>query len=66
MNQSIQIYENGGPEVLRWEESTVGRPGPGEVLLRHTAVGLNLSIFIREVVFTHWNFLKSWAWKEPG
>ncbi|HJO44852.1 MAG TPA: quinone oxidoreductase [SAR324 cluster bacterium] len=41
MNQSIQIYENGGPEVLRWEESTVGRPGPGEVLLRHTAVGLN-------------------------
>ena len=41
MNQSIQIYENGGPEVLRWEETPVGRPGPGEVLLRHTAVGLN-------------------------
>jgi len=27
--------------VLRWEEIDVARPGPGEVLLRPTAVGLN-------------------------
>jgi NADPH2:quinone reductase len=37
----MRIYENGGPEVLRWEDVEVAPPGRGEVLLRHTAVGLN-------------------------
>ena len=41
MPKAIRIYENGGPEVLRWEDVDVPPPGPGEVLLRHTAVGLN-------------------------
>ena len=41
MSKSIRIRENGGPEVLRWEDVPVGNPGPGEVLLKHTAVGLN-------------------------
>ena len=31
----------GGPEVLRWTEVEVSDPGPGEVRLRHTAVGVN-------------------------
>lgn len=39
--RAIRIHETGGPEVLRWEEVETGRPGPGEVLLRHTAIGLN-------------------------
>jgi NADPH:quinone reductase len=39
--KAIRIYENGGPHVLRWEDVDVPPPGPGEVLLRHTAVGLN-------------------------
>lgn len=38
---AIRIHEQGGPEVMRWEDVTVGAPGPGEVRLRHTAVGLN-------------------------
>jgi NADPH2:quinone reductase len=38
---AVRIHEHGGPEVLRWEEVEVGDPGPGEVLLKHTAVGLN-------------------------
>jgi NADPH2:quinone reductase len=38
---AIRIHETGGPEVLRWEEVEVGEPGPGEVRLRQTAVGLN-------------------------
>ncbi len=38
---AIRIHELGGPEVLRWESVEVPEPGPGEVLVRHHAVGLN-------------------------
>jgi len=38
---AIRIHATGGPEVLSWEEVAVGDPGPGEVLLRQTAIGLN-------------------------
>lgn len=41
MSRAIRIHETGGPEVLVWEEVATGEPGPGEVLLRHTAIGLN-------------------------
>ena len=41
MSKAIRIHETGGPEVLRWEEVTIGPPGPGEVHLRQSAVGLN-------------------------
>ncbi len=41
MTHAIRIHEYGGPEVLRWESVAVGEPGPGEVRVRHTAVGLN-------------------------
>src|SRR5262249_19769778 len=33
----------GGPEVLRAEEVAVGKPGPGQVRVRHEAVGLNFA-----------------------
>ena len=41
MPHAIRVHETGGPEVLRWEAIEVGEPGPGEVRLRHLAVGLN-------------------------
>jgi NADPH2:quinone reductase len=41
MVSAVRIHEFGGPEVLRWEEVALGEPGPGEVRLRQTAVGLN-------------------------
>jgi NADPH:quinone reductase len=41
MAHAIRIHGNGGPEVLKWEAVEVGSPGPGEVRLRQTAVGLN-------------------------
>jgi NADPH2:quinone reductase len=41
MPRAIRIHRTGGPEVLVWEEVESGRPGPGEVRMRHTAVGLN-------------------------
>jgi NADPH2:quinone reductase len=41
MSKAIRMYETGGPEVLLWEDCDAGAPGPGEVLLEQTAVGLN-------------------------
>ncbi|MEV0032449.1 quinone oxidoreductase [Nocardia sp. NPDC050793] len=43
MAQAVRFYETGGPEVLRWEDVEVGAPGPGEVRIRHEAVGLNFA-----------------------
>ncbi len=39
--KAIQIDRNGGPEQLKLVEVTVGDPGPGEIRIRHKAVGLN-------------------------
>ncbi len=48
MTHAIQIHATGGPEVLQWEEVAVGEPGPGEVLLRQSAVGLNfIDVYFR-------------------
>lgn len=41
MAKAVRFYEVGGPEVLRYEDVEVGEPGPGQVRLRHVAVGLN-------------------------
>ena len=41
MSYAIRIHETGGPEKMRWEEVEAGSPGPGQVLVRNTAVGLN-------------------------
>ena len=38
---AIRIYETGGPEVLKWEPIEVRQPGPGEALIKQTAIGLN-------------------------
>lgn len=48
MAKAIRIHEHGGPEVLRYEDHDAGRPGSGEVLIRHTAVGLNfIDVYFR-------------------
>ena len=41
MPHAIRIHETGGPEKLRWEEVQVGAPGPGQVRVKNTAIGLN-------------------------
>jgi len=43
MAKGIRFYETGGPEVMQWESLDVGTPGPGEVRVRHAAVGLNFA-----------------------
>jgi NADPH:quinone reductase len=41
MTRAIRVHAYGGPEVLKWEKVEVGEPGPGEVRIKQTAVGLN-------------------------
>jgi len=41
MAHAIRFANTGGPEVLEWQEVEIGKPGQGQVRLRHTAVGLN-------------------------
>lgn len=41
MSFAIQIRQHGGPEVLEQVDLPVGEPGPGEIRIRHHAIGLN-------------------------
>ena len=41
MTHAIRIHEHGGPDVMKWETVVVGKPGDNEILVRHSAVGLN-------------------------
>ena len=40
-NKAAVIHEKGTPDVFRWEDWPAGEPGPGEVLIRHGAIGVN-------------------------
>jgi NADPH2:quinone reductase len=52
MTHAIRFHQAGGPEVLVWEEVKLGKPGPGEARIRHTAVGLNfVDIYNRSGVY---------------
>ena len=41
MAKAVRIHKHGGPEVLQYEDVTVGDPGPGQARIRQTAIGLN-------------------------
>src|SRR3954454_7942604 len=41
MPKAIRIHEHGGPEALRYEDVTVGDPGPDQARIRQTAIGVN-------------------------
>lgn len=52
MPKAMKIYETGEPEVMRWEEHDPGSPGEGQVLLRHSAVGLNyIDVYFRRGIY---------------
>jgi NADPH:quinone reductase-like Zn-dependent oxidoreductase len=47
--KAVRIHEDGGPEVLRYEDVPDPDPGPGEVLVALRAAGLNhLDIWVRK------------------
>ncbi|MEM8949909.1 MAG: quinone oxidoreductase [Pseudomonadota bacterium] len=48
MAGAIRIHEAGGADVLRYEDIDVGEPGPGELKLKQTAIGLNfIDVYFR-------------------
>ena len=52
MSKSILMHENGGPEKMRLEDVEVGAPGPGQVKIRHTAIGLNfIDVYTRSGLY---------------
>ena len=52
MPNSIVIHQHGGPEVMKWEEIPLQKPGRGEVIINQTKVGLNfIDIYQRSGVY---------------
>lgn len=57
MTHAIRIHEQGGPDVLRWEEVEVGKPAAGEIRVKHGAVGLNyIDVYHRSGLYPIANF----------
>lgn len=53
MVRAVQIHAVGGPEVLKLTDIDVGLPGPGEVRLRHTAIGVNyIDVYYRTGLYS--------------
>ena len=53
MVRAVQIDAVGGPEVLKPRAIDVGSPGPGEVRLRHTAIGVNyIDVYYRTGLYS--------------
>jgi NADPH2:quinone reductase len=52
MSKAVRIHAQGGLDVLRYEDVEIGRPGKGEALVRHTAIGLNfLDVYYRNGIY---------------
>ena len=50
--KAIQIHETGGPEVLQLAELPIPEPGPGQVLIRVEATGVNfIEVYFRKGVY---------------
>ena len=41
MVKAVRVHEAGGPEVLKYEDVELADPGPGEVRIKHVAIGIN-------------------------
>ena len=51
MSRAVVVRATGGPEVLTLEDVEPGKPGPGEIRLRHEAIGLNfVDVYQRNIL----------------
>ena len=52
MDKALIAHAPGGPEAMIWSDVETPAPGPGEVLLRHLAIGVNfLDIYYRSGLY---------------
>ena len=52
LSKTVRIDKNGGPEELKLVELEVGEPGPGEIRIKHHAIGLNfIDVYQRSGVY---------------
>ena len=52
MSKAIRIHGNGGPDVMLYEDADTEQPGAGQVLVRHTAIGLNfIDVYYRSGLY---------------
>lgn len=48
MSKAMVVHAVGGPDVLSWEDRDPGRPGPGQILVRQAAAGVNfIDVYFR-------------------
>ena len=53
MPLAVQLARNGGPEEMKLVEVAVGEPGPGQIRIRHKAIGLNfIDVYQRTGLYT--------------
>ncbi|HEN3604153.1 quinone oxidoreductase family protein [Yersinia enterocolitica] len=46
--KAIRIYQTGGPEVMKLDDVTIGKPGAGSILIRNKAIGVNYTdVYVR-------------------
>jgi len=46
--KAVRVHTHGGPEVLEYDDVAVADPAPGEIRIRHTAIGLNfIDVYMR-------------------
>ncbi|MER9233654.1 quinone oxidoreductase [Mesorhizobium sp. M0622] len=52
MSKAIRIHAHGGPEVLTYEDADPGQPASGQILVKHTAIGLNfIDVYYRSGLY---------------
>ncbi|RZJ40708.1 MAG: quinone oxidoreductase, partial [Brevundimonas sp.] len=48
MSKAMVVRTVGGPEVMSWEDRDLGAPGPGQILVRQAAAGVNfIDVYFR-------------------
>jgi NADPH2:quinone reductase len=63
MALAIRIYSSGAPEVMQLEELDLPSPGPGEVLLEQTAIGVNPLDVNQRKGWSRLHCLRDWVWR---
>jgi NADPH2:quinone reductase len=66
MDIAIRLQSPGGIEQLETIEWSVQAPGPGEIRLRHTAIGVNFLDIYHRTGFIRCPHQRSWGLKAPA